>query len=165
MLFQKIIESLYFKQEGNLALYDSLTGVYNYNWLNIIGNKKYSNKSVYITVVDINGFKQINDTNGHLFGNQILKKVADKLSSFKSYDDTLDVVRYGGDEFVIISELNPTYILDMYSKIEKLISFGIVKKEETEPLSVAFVKADTEMYKNKKEFKRKRKNLSVIKQA
>ena len=157
LFLDKLVEHLYFQQEGNLALYDRLTSVYNYNWFNLIGNNKYTNKVLFVTVIDINGFKQINDTKGHLYGNQILKQVAEKLVSFKCYDNTIDVVRYGGDEFVIISELDPSNILDRYANSEQLISFGIVKKEAFEPLSVAFVKADEKMYRFKQEFKKKQK--------
>jgi GGDEF domain-containing protein len=155
--FNKLIEHLYFKQEGNLALYDRLTGVYNYNWFSLIGNKKYINLAIYVTVIDINGFKGINDTYGHLHGNNVLKNVAEQLSYFKDYDDSVNIVRYGGDEFVVLSDSNPKSLLDSYIENSNLISFGIVRKEKYEPLSIAFAKADKAMYKYKKEFKKKHK--------
>ena len=155
--FNKLIEHLYFKQEGNLALYDRLTGVYNYNWFSLIGNKKYINLATYVTVIDINGFKGINDTYGHLHGNNVLKNVAEQLSYFKDYDNSVNVVRYGGDEFVVLSDLNPETLLSSCIENPELISFGIVRKEKYEPLSVAFVKADKVMYENKKEFKKNNK--------
>lgn len=155
LFIDKFIEYLYFKQDGNLALYDRLTGVYNYNWFNLIGNNKYIHKHVFVTVIDINNFKQINDTMGHLHGNNILKQVADKLTFMKTYDKSIDVVRYGGDEFVVISDQDLSELLDMYSDREKLISYGVVEKKDSEPLSVAFVKADEKMYRYKQEFKKK----------
>ena len=155
--FNKLIEHLYFKQEVNLALYDRLTGVYNYNWFNLIGNKKYIDIATYVTVIDINGFKEINDTHGHLHGNNVLKQVAKQLLYFKDYDKSIKVIRYGGDEFVVLSDLNPKTLLDSCIENPELISFGIVKKEAYEPLSVAFVKADKEMYECKKEFKKNHK--------
>ena len=153
--FNKIIEDLYFKQEGNLALYDRLTGVYNYNWFNMFGHKLYIEKSVYVTVIDINGFKQINDTHGHLHGNNILKQVATQLSYLKNYDNSVAVVRYGGDEFVIISDSDPLPLIETCIEEPDLISYGIVKKQAFEPLSIAFVKADEKMYSYKQEFKKK----------
>jgi len=155
--FNKLIEHLYFKQEGNLALYDRLTGVFNYNWFNLIGNKKYIDKATYVTVIDINNFKEINDTYGHIHGNSILKQIAEQLLSCKEYDDSIDVIRYGGDEFVVLSDSNPKSLLNSYIENSNLISFGIVRKEKYEPLSIAFAKADKAMYKYKKEFKKKHK--------
>jgi len=155
--FNKLIEHLYFKQEGNLALYDRLTGVFNYNWFNLIGNKRYIDKATYVTVIDINNFKEINDTYGHIHGNCVLKQIAEQLSSCKEYDDSINVVRYGGDEFVVLSDSNPKSLLDSYIENSNLISFGIVRKEKYEPLSIAFVKADKAMYEYKKAFKKKHK--------
>lgn len=155
--FNKLIEHLYFKQEGNLALYDRLTGVFNYNWLNLVGNKKYVDKATYVTVIDINNFKEINDTYGHIHGNTVLKQIAEQLSSCKEYDDSINVVRYGGDEFVVLSDSNPKSFLNLCIENSNLISFGIVRKEQYEPLSVAFARADKAMYNYKKEFKKKHK--------
>ena len=157
LLFNRIIEELYFKQKGNLALYDRLTGIYNYNWFNLIGNKKYLNKDIYVSVIDINGFKEINDTYGHLHGNKVLKNVAEQLENLKSFDSSINVVRYGGDEFVVLSEANPYSLLKMCVPEPKLLSYGVVKKNAYEPLSVAFVKADKEMYDYKLEFKSQQK--------
>jgi diguanylate cyclase (GGDEF)-like protein len=155
--FNKLIEYLYFKQKGNLALYDRLTGVYNYNWFNLVANKKYISSAIYVTVIDINNFKEINDTYGHLHGNNILRQVAEQLLFCKEYDDSVNVIRYGGDEFVVLSDSNPKSALDLCIDDSYLISFGIVRTEKYEPLSVAFVKADKEMYEQKKKFKKKHK--------
>jgi diguanylate cyclase (GGDEF)-like protein len=51
-------------------------------------------------MLDIDRFKQINDTHGHLAGDVVLKKVALILSSLVRAEDT--VGRYGGEEFVIV---------------------------------------------------------------
>jgi diguanylate cyclase (GGDEF)-like protein len=53
-----------------------------------------------VMLIDLNGFKQINDTLGHQFGDLVLKAVAERLRS--AVRDTDVVARWGGDEFVIL---------------------------------------------------------------
>lgn len=56
--------------------------------------------SVWLILVDLDGFKAVNDIHGHLVGDLLLKQVADRLSSFVSED--LHISRMGGDEFNIV---------------------------------------------------------------
>lgn len=155
--FDRIVEKLYFAQDGNLALYDKLTGVYNYNWYSIISTKKYFSKEVFITVIDVNNFKRINDTKGHLYGNKVLQNVAVHLKKLKDIDDSVEVVRYGGDEFILISNTNLTSLINLYNDNDRIISFGVTKKEKDEHLSVAFNRADNKMYKYKQKIKKHNK--------
>ncbi len=55
---------------------------------------------VCVMLIDLNGFKQINDTMGHQFGDLVLQAAADRLRS--AVRDTDVVARWGGDEFVIL---------------------------------------------------------------
>ena len=75
---EKWIEKKYFSIKNNLALYDQLTGIYNYNWFTKFGLDIFSDKDVYITLMDLNNFKQINDTKGHMYANEILKMIFTK---------------------------------------------------------------------------------------
>lgn len=52
--------------------------------------------------IDVDNFKLINDTQGHIFGDQVLKEVALRLSHSIRNSDTL--ARFGGDEFIILLE-------------------------------------------------------------
>ena len=72
---EKWIEKKYFSIKNNLALYDQLTGIYNYNWFIKFGSEIFSDKEVYITLMDLNNFKQINDTKGHMYANEILFEI------------------------------------------------------------------------------------------
>lgn len=58
------------------------------------------NTGVCVMLIDLNGFKQINDTLGHQFGDQVLQTAADRLQA--AVRDTDLVARWGGDEFVIL---------------------------------------------------------------
>jgi diguanylate cyclase (GGDEF)-like protein len=84
---------------------DGLTGLYNRKHLDerLAAEVSYSlrhRSPLSLVMLDIDRFKQINDTHGHLAGDVVLKKVALILSSLVRAEDT--VGRYGGEEFVIV---------------------------------------------------------------
>lgn len=89
----------------NLAYHDELTGCINYRWTmhlleNEIKRSERYKKEMTMIIIDIDHFKNVNDTYGHLVGNSTLKAFADVL---KSSIRTIDIVgRYGGEEFIII---------------------------------------------------------------
>lgn len=88
-----------------LALNDSLTGLANrYSFQmqldQAIKNAQRLSRLACVAIIDLDGFKQVNDTYGHLVGDELLKEVALR---FKSCVRTTDLVaRLGGDEFAII---------------------------------------------------------------
>jgi diguanylate cyclase (GGDEF)-like protein len=89
-----------------LALADKLTGLYNRRFLAEFWND-FSNQAQYkphyllLFIVDIDNFKQFNDTVGHLEGDACLKKVSAELAKFAD-DFGGHAVRYGGEEFLIL---------------------------------------------------------------
>lgn len=91
----------------NLAEKDSLTHCYSRHYLNskIIdvqtGNWKKTQESYTVAIVDVDKFKQINDTYGHIIGDRALISIAKVLqeSVFDSKKDK--IVRFGGDEFLV----------------------------------------------------------------
>ena len=89
-----------------LAQSDPLTGVGNYRRL--YGRMSYemarhrrSGQSLALLVMDLDGFKAVNDELGHPAGDRLLKAVADALTSTVREQDT--VVRQGGDEFAVLA--------------------------------------------------------------
>ncbi|MEW6108246.1 MAG: GGDEF domain-containing protein [Nitrospirota bacterium] len=92
-----------------MATRDLLTGVYNRNYFNetiareIEKAKRYGEK-LSIIMVDIDNFKNINDTYGHLHGDGILKECAMILKKAVRTSDFL--CRFGGDEFLIFTPEN-----------------------------------------------------------
>ncbi len=87
------------------AIRDSLTGLFNRRVLDEMLNREFAradrnNYQLSFLMLDIDHFKKLNDTHGHVFGDQVIKKVADLLSSKARQTDT--VCRYGGEEFLVI---------------------------------------------------------------
>lgn len=150
-MFERIIEKLYFRIDNNLATYDQLTGLYNYNWFEKIGREKFNDKKVYITIIDLNNFKSINDNYGHVFANDMLKNVGVQLKRIYDTDNNAAVIRYGGDEFLIISEKYDfgKRILLNYDCYNSLISIGSYTKNKEESIDYAIEKADQRMYNYK----------------
>ncbi len=87
------------------ALYDPLTGLPNRQMLidrldKTLDSARSSKKSVALLLMDLDHFKDINDTFGHQYGDVLLRDVGDRL---RSHIDAGDIVaRLGGDEFAIV---------------------------------------------------------------
>ena len=85
-----------------IAATDSLTGVRSKRYLVDNGEdylKNADHQPVWAILLDIDHFKQINDTLGHITGDHVLAELGDKLNS--SFADAM-VVRFGGEEFCIL---------------------------------------------------------------
>ena len=105
----------------NMAMHDQLTGLYNRYFLLADANHKVSkskrhNYELSVLMMDIDHFKAINDTHGHAVGDDVLKAVADSLSSEKRKEDVL--ARFGGEEFVLL--LDHCNVIEAEIKAEKL---------------------------------------------
>lgn len=87
------------------AFFDQLTGIPNRNFFENYYNLNISSASYqysdYLLFIDINRFKQINDTYGHRIGDLVLKHVAANIK--KAIDDNELLARWGGDEFILIA--------------------------------------------------------------
>ncbi|MFC0402022.1 putative bifunctional diguanylate cyclase/phosphodiesterase [Paraburkholderia rhizosphaerae] len=91
----------------HLATYDTLTGLLNRSSLTerigrAIDVSRARNRPFAILFMDLDGFKTINDSLGHAFGDEVLKAFAQQLLQCVRASDT--VARLGGDEFVILAE-------------------------------------------------------------
>ena len=98
-----------FNSVRNLLNVDELTGLFNYRYLDValereIRRVERYGSSVSVLFLDLDYFKTVNDTHGHLVGSKVLQEMGALLK--KSVRDVDIVIRYGGDEFtIILSEL------------------------------------------------------------
>ncbi len=100
-----VVKSLIqFEEIKNYSIKDYLTRCYNRHYLYDVGLKMYyslqrAQKRVSIAIFDLDHFKKLNDTYGHLVGDMVLKDFAQILQ--KSIRGSDFVVRYGGEEFLM----------------------------------------------------------------
>ena len=97
-----------------LLYIDSLTGVYNRRYYDEYFRRK--TKTEAIAIVDIDDFKQINDHYGHDAGDAVLQSVAKAIPSCVRKTDA--VIRYGGDEFVLMFPSIPPNVFQQ--KLEQI---------------------------------------------
>ena len=165
------------KLQHYLAHRDSLTGLRNTTsykgWVVNFDNKiKEGDLSFGVVVLDINYLKEINDTHGHRFGNELI------VAASRIICDTFKrspVFRIGGDEFLVIlqnrdledkdalfasfdMECATTYVGKENVRIPISIAkgFAVFNQEKDTQFSDVFERADYEMYKNKRMMKASR---------
>ena len=88
-----------------IAKKDNLTGLYNDRYLHIalsriIDECQETEEDLSLLFIDLDYFKRVNDTHGHLAGSQVLREVGQLLNSIGKNREAV-AARYGGDEFVI----------------------------------------------------------------
>jgi len=94
-------------QLQHLADHDSLTGLFNRRRFDeeliraLAGAKRYGERGA-VLMLDLDGFKDVNDRLGHAAGDRVLVEVARRLQASVRTGDT--VARLGGDEFVVVCE-------------------------------------------------------------
>lgn len=118
------------------AYHDGLTGLPNrllfLDRLNQYIHKSYRNKSkIAVLFIDMDRFKEINDSLGHVFGDETIKEVARRIESKIRETDTL--ARFGGDEFILIcnSMDDPISIVNVVEKVMKSMEDPITIEEHT----------------------------------
>lgn len=102
-----------------LALHDELTGLPNRRLFeerlaHALGHSRRTNTSLALLLLDLNGFKKVNDSLGHQAGDQVLREVAHNLRETLHASDTL--ARLGGDEFVLVT----TNLTDRWSIVHRV---------------------------------------------
>ncbi|MFT5658403.1 MAG: two-component system cell cycle response regulator [Gammaproteobacteria bacterium] len=107
------------------ATHDSLTGLLNRGAVMEamgleIDRTKRQPLPLYIGLCDIDHFKLVNDTHGHLAGDEVLRHVAERLSAtLRPYDR---IGRYGGEEFLILLNTDKTNAHTLFERIRKAVA-------------------------------------------
>ncbi|KPL80560.1 hypothetical protein ADN00_01575 [Ornatilinea apprima] len=145
------------------AYHDTLTGSYSRlsleHWLERQAKTGYK-KALTVVLLDIDMFKDINDTYGHKTGDEVLITLSKTVHRCIRKDDLL--VRYGGDEFLIIfQDIDRTWVKDIMSRIEQQlaqdhsfefpieISYGMVEIKDINHFYDGLKQADKQMYAQK----------------
>ena len=115
----------------HLAYHDILTGLANRSLLdeslhNAVASAERHGDLVGVVFIDLDEFKPINDTYGHLFGDNVLREVARRLTECVREYDT--VARMGGDEFVVVFPRlpEPEALVSVTRKLIEEVSSPIV---------------------------------------
>lgn len=119
-----------------------------------------------IIFIDLDHFKQVNDTYGHLIGDEVLSEISKRIKNGLREDDTL--IRYGGEEFLailqhsslpiglkvaerIIASINTLPVIAANDKkINMTVSIGITTPEQSDTTMSLIDRADTALYKAKR---------------
>jgi diguanylate cyclase (GGDEF)-like protein len=169
------------KKLEKMANRDFLTGMYNRHFFDeyisiVIGEARRTKEDIGFVIMDLNNFKAINDTYGHLIGDEVLKKTARVLNEHCRSKDV--VFRIGGDEFLIIlpniashkvikefikrieDSFEDEFMFGQQSiRISPAIGYGLYPEDGVDVDSVTRA-ADERMYANKSEYKQEaRKGL------
>ncbi len=150
---------------------DELTRSNNRKWLhdNYLQEDKETLKSQGVmAIIDLNYFKQVNDVHGHIIGDKVLIFIANQLKSSKA-----NVVRYGGDEFLIMFDTNNSlkHATDILKNIRESViskklkahdtkftvsfSYGLVTYQKDDNLAKTIELADKNMYNDKIQIKKR----------
>jgi diguanylate cyclase (GGDEF)-like protein len=166
--------AMMFKKVESLAITDGLTGLYTRTYFierlqEEIERAKTDSTPISVAIMDIDYFKKVNDTYGHLAGDTFLKQLSNILRRrFRSVDV---LSRYGGEEFAVLmyhTTITESYkILEEVRKmveeekffmpiesyhpiqIKKTISIGVVELKEEQTPDEIIKKADDALYKAK----------------
>jgi len=153
------------KELERVSVCDSLTGVYNrYKLQELVDpetDKFTLGKDLSVLMIDIDHFKQVNDTYGHEAGDKILCYVVDELK-LNTFDDDV-IIRWGGEEFVVFLvnyeyERAITFANKLRSTVEEgdngicpiTISVGLCQNDDVHTYTEIIDMADEALYFAKK---------------
>lgn len=156
------------KESYLASITDGMTGLYNHRYLRHILHQTHPPFSV--AMIDIDDFKEINDSFGHRFGDEIIRFLSASLTSQVRSSDY--VFRYGGDEFFIIfpgcsAEKAREVVLKIKNKVNEnslkyeeeavpiTFSGGVYFVETRQDVESILDRVDNPLYKSKKEGKNK----------
>ena len=129
-------KSLQHDEARTHALTDPMTGLPNARSLQLqfekeVGRASRSGANFQLLMLDLDGFKAVNDSFGHKVGDQMLTEVGQViLNQLRDYDF---LARYGGDEFIaLIPEAGSANVTDLCDRIEKAVgSFSLTFENDT----------------------------------
>lgn len=161
---------VYLRRQNSYAYKDGLTGLNNRRRFNLYLEEKVEtidpSDTIFMIMMDVDFFKEINDTYGHPAGDSVLIAVGDILKNVCLKHDHIFPARYGGDEFTIFGygyteeelkdfieeikvETKDKIITDKNISINVSIGYVFGHKKDYDNLDILLNEADKEMYKIK----------------
>lgn len=160
-----------YRQMEQLSICDPLSTLYNRRYMNLYFEKNIIRRNndgqvVSLAMIDIDHFKNVNDTYGHLFGDIAIKTVAGIIKKYSQFNNGT-AFRYGGEEFVILfdgmgidraeevlnelrQEIKATAISDEKYSVHVNVSIGLTEYPSiTKDISKIIDRADKAMYYSK----------------
>ena len=140
-----------------LSVRDPLTGAYNRRYLGQLSRNLESLSGWGVMLIDLDGFKRVNDERGHEVGDRVLQKMAHFIRRQARAEDHL--VRFGGDEFLLLMKVENEEELEQVAvrlrrvaEREAPVSFsmGAVYREPDESMRALLKRADEAMYADKR---------------
>jgi len=166
-------------KQKELASIDSLTGINNRRSFFEISEKifkisKRAKSNLSLLMIDIDFFKKVNDTYGHIIGDEILRYVADTIKSRLRDSDVF--ARYGGEEFIVLlpdtdlkgslgmaEDIRLLFSDDVYSNgkvsIPITLSIGVCQRKDELLMRELIHNSDEALYRAKKNGRNKVANL------
>lgn len=115
---------------------DPLTRAYNRRFLDKVTNELIEDcHKMSVAVIDTDNFKKVNDTFGHIKGDEVLQAIAHVATSYLK-EKGGKVVRYGGDEFVLMLPLSLSESISVFEKFREHIPTLRIVKDLPIPVSV-----------------------------
>lgn len=132
------------------SVHDPLTGAFNRRYLGKVERSLRDAPAWSCIAIDLDHFKEINDTHGHQRGDEVLVEVVNFLSSCIGKDDI--IVRMGGDEFIVIVK-DAALLTGLLTTLETRsssasirLSLGSATSTDGEPLDSVIARADKGLY-------------------
>lgn len=122
--YQEALKSQY-QQSMSMAITDALTGLYNRHYLNthlanMVKQSLANGKPLALMIMDMDHFKQVNDTYGHDAGDMVLKQLAGIIIHASRSTDL--AARFGGEEFVILMpETDPQAAIGAANRMREVV--------------------------------------------
>jgi diguanylate cyclase (GGDEF)-like protein len=154
----------------HMARFDNLTGLPNRSWFRELVDKKIARarpgQKLALAVLDVDDFKHVNDTMGHVNGDKLLSAISTRLRTLSR--EKLVISRFGGDEFVlfmpdvadedelrsimdhVIDTLRGTYLIDGYKLFIGLSGGVVMAPVSGAQIEEMHIQADLALYESKR---------------
>ncbi|MDH5711732.1 MAG: GGDEF domain-containing protein [Gammaproteobacteria bacterium] len=144
-------------QAQSVAEHDSLTGLYNHGFYDqrleeAVARCKRQSEALCLLMLDVDKFKEINDTHGHIFGDEYLKRVANSMLQACRHEVDF-CCRLGGDEFAIIifsdAKQSERVAKNILTSMDMKVSIGIAQLLPDDSIKTFCERCDHALYEAK----------------